>query len=73
VTGKQRGANVYTQFHGQQMNGPKMQKASAPDGKLMPGGAEFLTLDAVAGQPEVDVAVTVDAKAAARVRVGRVR
>jgi hypothetical protein len=73
VTGKQRGANVYTQFHGQQMNGPKTQKATAPDGKLMPGGAEFLVLDAAAGQAEVDVTVTVDAKAAPRVRVGRIR
>ena len=73
VTGKQRGANMFTQFHGQQMQGPKTQKAAAADGKLVPGGVEVLTLDAVAGQPEADVTVTVDAKASARVRIGRVR
>ncbi len=73
VTGKQRGANVYTQFHGQQMHGPKTQKAAAADGKILPGGVEVLTLDAAAGQAEVDVTLTVDPKAAVRVRVGRVR
>ncbi len=70
---KQRGADVYAQFHGMQMNGPKTQPAASADGKLLAGGVEYLTVGATSGKPELDLTVTVDPKAQARVRIGRIR
>lgn len=69
----QRGANIYAKFHGMQMNGPKTQPAATADGKLLAGGVEYLDVDAKSGQSELDLTVTVDPKAQARVRIGRVR
>lgn len=69
----QRGADVYAKFHGMQMNGPKIQPAASADGKLLAGGVEYLDVGAKSGQPELDLTVTVDPEAQARVRIGRVR
>ena len=73
ITGKQRGADMYAQFHGMGMKGPAMQSASKPDGKILAGGVEYLTVDAVPGQTQLDFTVKVDGKAAPRVRIGRLR
>lgn len=72
LTTDPRGANLYASFHGQKMVGPKLQSASAADGKLRVGGVELLTLNASAAG-ELDVSVTVDAAALPRVRVARVK
>lgn len=69
----QRGGDVYAKFHGMQMNGPKTQPATSADGKLQAGGVEYLDVDAKSGQPELDLTVTVDPNAKARVRIGRIR
>jgi hypothetical protein len=49
VTTRQRGANLFAEFHGQQMGGPKLQLAGAVDGKLLAGGGELVQLDAASG------------------------
>lgn len=72
LTGKPRGADLFASFHGQSMKGPAMQAASEADGKLRGGGVEYLKLTSN-GAPELDFTVTVDAKAAARVRVARLK
>ena len=68
-----RGADVFATFHGMQMHGPATQPVGSADGMLRPGGVEFLSLDATAGQPEVAVTVTVDPGVAPRLRIGRIR
>lgn len=73
VTGKQRGADMFASFHGQAMTGPATQAAATADGKVRSGGVEYLTLAAAEGQAELDLTVTVGDKAAARVRVGRLK
>lgn len=73
VSKDQRGANVYARFHGIQMKGPFMQVASAADGKLRVGGVEYLELDAIPGQPELDFTATLDPSVLPRVRVGRIQ
>jgi hypothetical protein len=72
VTTKPRGADLFGMFHGMSMGGPKLQKATAPSGTIKPGGVELLTVDA-AGAGELDLTITVDAGAAARLRIGRIR
>ncbi len=67
---RQRGANVYAKFS-LTMTGPATQTAAAADGVLRAGGVEYLTINAVAGKPSVDLTVTVDPAALPRVRVGR--
>jgi hypothetical protein len=71
VTSKQRGTNLFAQFHGQGMAGPRVVSAAAPDGKLLIGGVEYLTLDAAPGRPEASFTVQVDPTAAPRVRIAR--
>ncbi len=73
VTGKQRGADLFASFHGMQMKGPKTQKLDAADGAIRSGGVEYLTFDAQADQAETGVSVTIDAAAAPRVRVARLK
>ena len=71
VWNRQRGANLYAQFTFK-MTGPSTQVASAADGRLRGGGAEYLVLDA-AGASELPFTVQLGASAKARLRVGRVR
>lgn len=68
---RQRGANLYAQFS-LKMTGPATQPASAADGRLRGGGAEFLLLDA-AGAGELPFGLQLSAGTPARLRVGRVR
>jgi hypothetical protein len=71
VTDRQRGANVFAEFHGQQMNGPKVQALADADGSLLAGGVEYLQVDATAGQTELGLTVTAEAAGSPRVRVLR--
>lgn len=71
LTTKPRGADLFGMFHGMSMGGPKLQKATAPSGTIKPGGVELLTVDATGA--ELDLTITVDPGAAARVRIGRIR
>lgn len=71
VTGKQRGTNLFAKFHGQAMTGPHIGSAAAPDGKLLPGGVDYLSLDAAPGRGETPFTLHVDASGAPRVRVAR--
>ena len=73
VTMDPRGADVFASFHGMQMHGPATRPVASADGMLLPGGVEFLSLDATAGQSELAFAVTVDPSVAPRVRIGRIR
>jgi hypothetical protein len=71
VTNKQRGADGFAKFHGAQLKGPATTDARS--GTLRAGGVVFVTVAAKPGAPSLDLTVTVDAKAASRVRVGRLR
>jgi hypothetical protein len=73
VSTDQRGTNVYAKFHGIQMKGPAIQLAASADGKLRAGGVEYIELDAVPGQPELDFTATLDPSILPRVRVGRIQ
>jgi hypothetical protein len=74
VTGKQRGADLFADFHGMQMTGPHVVDAVSVDrGELRSGGVEYLKLAATPGQSELAFALHVPAEALARVRVGRWR
>ncbi|MEZ4224756.1 MAG: hypothetical protein R3B13_27640 [Polyangiaceae bacterium] len=73
LTARQRGANLFAEFHGQQMNGPHVQALADADGSLRAGGAEFVQVDASPGQGELDVSITADVAASPRVRVLRVQ
>ena len=65
VTGKSRGADVFASFHGMAMKGPAVQTSDKIDGAIRAGGVEYVQIGAVAGQPEVDVTLTIDAAAPA--------
>lgn len=71
VTAKQRGTNVFAQFHGQGMTGPRVGAAASPDAELLPGGVEYLSLDAESGHDETAFSLRVTPAAAPRVRVAR--
>ncbi len=71
ITGKQRGADLYASFHGQQMQGPTIQNSA--DGTIRGGGVEYVKLAARAGQKELDVTITTASEASVRVRIARVR
>lgn len=71
LTTRQRGGNTYSSFHGMALAGMTLQKTA--DGKLLPGGVEYVQLDASAGKPTIDLTVTVNATALPRVRVARIR
>lgn len=73
VTGKQRGANLFAEFHGQGMKGAKTQELAAADGKLRMGGVELLTVQATADQPETQLTVTAAPKALPRLRIARTK
>ncbi|MEO8182499.1 MAG: hypothetical protein ABI895_26985 [Deltaproteobacteria bacterium] len=71
ITQKQRGADLFARFHGSQMQGPKLGSAQAPDGQLLPGGVDYLSLDATAGSPDLRLAVQLDPQSAPRIRIAR--
>ncbi len=71
LTTRQRGANLYASFHGQQMQGPKVTPVDSADGELSSGGADFLEVDATAGQDTLWVSVSL--AGSARVRLGRIQ
>jgi len=71
ITQKQRGADLFARFHGSQMQGPKLGSAQAPDGQLLSGGVDYLSLDATAGSPDLSLAVQLDPRSAPRVRILR--
>ncbi len=73
VTGKQRGADLFASFHGQQLSGPAMQALASADGKLRAGGVEYVSFDANNERAELGVTVTADAQALPRVRIARVQ
>ena len=73
VTTRQRGCNLFTVFHGQQLTGPKVQGVAAADGKLRAGGAELLRLEAGADAKTLQVQLKVEPAAKARLRVVRVK
>jgi hypothetical protein len=73
ITQKQRGADLFARFHGSQMQGPKLGDARAADEALLPGGVEYLTLDASIGKPELPVSIRVDPASAPRVRLARLQ
>jgi hypothetical protein len=71
VTTKQRGTDLFAQFHGMRMAGPRVSDARAADGELLAGGVEYLSLDGAAGRPELGLRLRVDPSAAPRVRIAR--
>jgi len=73
VTGRQRGADLFASFHGMRMQGPALQDGARADGRLRPGGVEYLVLDAEPGAARLPFTVSVDAGASPRLRVARVR
>jgi hypothetical protein len=73
VTQKQRGANLFARFHGSQMQGPKFGEARTPDGTLLKGGVEYLTLDASTPEFTPEFSVQVDPASLPRLRIARLR
>jgi hypothetical protein len=71
VTTKQRGTSLFAQFHGQGMAGPHVAPAAEADAELLPGGVEYLSLDAVPGRAELSFGLRVDPQVLPRVRVAR--
>jgi hypothetical protein len=71
VTDKQRGTSLFASFHGIRMDGPHGVAASDADGRLLAGGVEYLTVDAVPSRAQLGLSVAVDADAAPRVRIAR--
>jgi hypothetical protein len=75
ITMRQRGGNTTAKFAGGmiQMTGPSTQTIDKVDGQILPGGVEYVRIDATPGQSEIDLTVTVDASALPRVRVARIK
>jgi hypothetical protein len=71
ITTKQRGTNLFARFHGQGMTGPRIGAAASPDAELLPGGVEYLSLDAAANRAETPFTLRVPPAVAPRVRVAR--
>jgi hypothetical protein len=71
ITTKPRGADVFAKFHGMQMNGVAMSEK--PSGTVRTGGAVYTTVSPTANGAPLALTVKVDATAAPRVRVGRLR
>jgi len=73
ITMRQRGGDTYAKFSGgmMEMKGPTVQVN--PDGQILPGGVEYIKLDAIGGQQTLDITVTVDAIAKPRIRVARIK
>lgn len=72
LTERVRGVDLYRSFHASQMLGPKTQDYSSVDGKLRPGGAEFIVLK-VTNAGASSVKITTSAEAKAKLRVMRIR
>ncbi len=72
VTDKRRGADVFAAFHGQKMNGPKLQPFASPSGTIRNGGVELFVLDATAAG-ELHVTVNTDPISVPRLRIARIR
>jgi len=73
VTMRPRGADVFATFHGMMMTGPAVQPMAMADGSLTPGGVEYISVNATAGQPTTDLSLTVATTSLARVRIGRIQ
>ena len=73
VTDRQRGADLFVSFHGQAMHGPAVQPADRADGALRAGGVDILRLPAAPGAAVTTFTLSVDGRAAARLRVARIR
>lgn len=73
ITMRQRGGHTYASFHGMALAGIALQKSATADGLLLPGGVEYIMLDATPGAPELDLTVTATPPALPRVRVARLR
>lgn len=73
ITMRQRGGDTHAKFAGgmMEMTGPVVQTTA--DGQILPGGVEYVAVDAISGQKTLDLTVTADATAKPRVRVLRVR
>jgi hypothetical protein len=71
-TGRQRGCNLFASFHSMQLSGPKTQMFNTADGRLRPGGAEFLMLQPEQGASTVGFRVTIDPAAKAQARLIRI-
>ncbi len=73
VTQKQRGANMYAQFHGIQLQGPQLGDAASPDGQLRTGGVDYLQVAASAPNSVIQLQLRFAPQSAARVRVARIQ
>lgn len=71
VTGKQRGANLFAEFHGMAMTGPEMQAAADADKQLLSGGVEYFLLNA--DSPTLSFSIETYPVAKPRVRIARVQ
>jgi hypothetical protein len=71
ITGKQRGADLFARFHGMQMGGVAMTNQTS--GKVRAGGAAYVTMGPRANGAPLSLTVDVDPRAAARVRIARLR
>lgn len=74
TTSRIRGGNTWATYSGGtgHMMGPAAQALDKVDGKILPGGVEYVLVPAQ-GQGELDLTVTVDATALPRVRIGRLK
>jgi len=70
ITGKQRGADVFAQFHGMQMNGVAISPGTS--GTVRTGGAAYAKVTPTNPTAPFSITVNVDAAVAPRVRVGRI-
>ena len=69
ITKTPHGADPWETFHGMQMSGPAT--VTAKSGQVRSGGVSYVTTNAKG--TELAITVKVDAKAAPRVRVGRIK
>ena len=72
ITGKQRGADLFANFHGQSMTGPTIGAATDGGGSLRSGGVQLVRV--VAGPAaETSFVVEVAPEAAPRLRLARIK
>jgi len=62
---------LFARFHGSQMQGPKLGDARAPDGKLLTGGVDYLTIEA--SSPETSFSIQLDPASMPRLRIARLQ
>lgn len=74
ITGRQRGADLFAEFHGMRMQGVRVAPAASVDGALRAGGVEYIALggEGTKASASISFTVAVDAAARPRVRVTRV-